>query len=82
MSNLEQTGTLNSARIKSDSELLPRRLMSEQNAAVGLYSTHTGAEAAVEELQKSSFNMKRLSIVGRGFTRRSMSSASTTPATA
>lgn len=41
--------------------------MSEQNAVVGIYDTHTGAEAAIKELQRSSFNMKQLSIVGRGY---------------
>ena len=41
--------------------------MSEQNAVVGIYDTHTGAEEAIKELQKSSFNMKQLSIVGRGY---------------
>jgi uncharacterized membrane protein len=40
--------------------------MSEQNAVVGIYDTHTGAEAAIKELQRSDFNMKQLSIVGRG----------------
>ncbi|MEO8499819.1 MAG: general stress protein, partial [Vicinamibacteria bacterium] len=33
---------------------------------VGVYDTHTSAEDAIKELQKSGFNMKQLSIVGRG----------------
>jgi len=41
--------------------------MSQQNTVVGIYDTHTGAEAAVKELQRSNFNMKQLSIVGRGY---------------
>ena len=41
--------------------------MSEQEAVVGIYDTHTGAEAAIKELQRSNFNMKQLSIVGRGY---------------
>lgn len=41
--------------------------MSEKNAVVGIYDTHTGAETAIKELQKSNFNMKQLSIVGRGY---------------
>ncbi|MBK5256370.1 MAG: permease [Vicinamibacteria bacterium] len=41
--------------------------MSQQNLVVGIYDTHTGAEAAIKELQRSNFNMKQLSIVGRGY---------------
>jgi uncharacterized membrane protein len=41
--------------------------MSDKSAVVGIYDTHTGAEAAIKELQKSSFDMKQLSIVGRGY---------------
>lgn len=40
--------------------------MSEQNAVVGVYDTHLGAEAAIKELQRSGFDMKQLSILGRG----------------
>jgi uncharacterized membrane protein len=35
------------------------------NAMVAIYNSHTEAEAAVKELQRSSFDMKKLSIVGR-----------------
>ena len=35
------------------------------NAVVAIYKSHTEAEAAVKELQRSSFDMKKLSIVGR-----------------
>jgi len=37
----------------------------ENNAVVAVYKSHTEAEAAVKELQRSSFDMKKLSIVGR-----------------
>lgn len=40
--------------------------MSEKNAVVGIYDTHSAAEGAIKELQRSSFNIKQLSIVGRG----------------
>ena len=40
--------------------------MSNQNAVVGIYKTHTGAEGSVKELQKSGFDMKKLSVVGKG----------------
>jgi uncharacterized membrane protein len=35
------------------------------NSVVAIYTTHTEAEAAVKELQRSAFDMKKLSIVGR-----------------
>jgi len=38
-----------------------------KNAAVGVYDSHREAEAAVKDLQKSGFDMKRLSIVGREY---------------
>ena len=37
------------------------------NAIVAVYPSHTAAEAAVKELQKSGFDMKKLSIVGRDY---------------
>ena len=39
--------------------------MSEQNSIVAIYESHHQAEDAVRELQKSGFNMKKLSIVGK-----------------
>jgi len=39
----------------------------DKNAIVGVYETHELAEAAVKELEKSGFNMKKLSIVGRDY---------------
>ena len=40
--------------------------MSEHNAVVGVYNSHTDAEAAVKALQQSGFDMQKLSIVGKG----------------
>ena len=37
------------------------------NAVVAIYKSHTEAEAAVKELQRSGFDMKKLSIVGRDY---------------
>lgn len=37
------------------------------NAVVALYNTHTEAEKAIEELHKSGFDMKKLSIVGKDY---------------
>lgn len=41
--------------------------MSDKNSVVGIYKTHTDAEAAVKELQKSGFDMKKLSVVGKDY---------------
>jgi len=41
--------------------------MSKQNAVVGIYKAHTDADAAVKELQKSGFDMKKLSVVGKDY---------------
>ena len=39
--------------------------MSEQNAVVAVYATHTEAEGAVKELQRAGIDMHTLSIVGK-----------------
>jgi uncharacterized membrane protein len=41
--------------------------MSEVNAVVAIYETHSQAEEAVKELQRSGFDMKKMSIVGRDY---------------
>jgi hypothetical protein len=41
--------------------------MDKSNSIVAIYPSHTDAEAAVKELQKSGFNLKQLSIVGRDY---------------
>lgn len=41
--------------------------MRNQNAVVGIYRTHAEAEIAVKELQKSGFDMKKLSVVGKDY---------------
>ena len=41
--------------------------MTEKNSCVAIYNTHTEAEQAVRELQKSGFGMRKLSIVGRDY---------------
>ena len=41
--------------------------MSKANAGVVVLSTHTEAEDAVKELQRSGFDMKKLSIVGKDY---------------
>jgi hypothetical protein len=39
----------------------------KQNAVVAIYKTHAAAEEAVKELQRSGFNLKQLSIVGKDY---------------
>jgi uncharacterized membrane protein len=41
--------------------------MSETNSVVAIYGTHAQAEEAVKELQKSGFDMKKMSIVGKDY---------------
>jgi len=41
--------------------------MSEHNAVVAIYNTHTEAEAAIKELQRAAFNITKLSIVGKDY---------------
>jgi uncharacterized membrane protein len=41
--------------------------MSETNSVVAIYDTHTQAEEAVKELQRSGFDMKKMSIVGKDY---------------
>ena len=42
-------------------------VMSETNAVVAIYDSHSQAEEAVKELQKSGVDMKKLSIVGKDY---------------
>ncbi len=41
--------------------------MSDKNTAVAVYDRHGKAEAAIKELQRAGFDMKRLSIVGKEY---------------
>lgn len=41
--------------------------MTTQNSLVAIYENHNDAEDAVKELQKSGFDMKKLSIVGKDY---------------
>ncbi|MGO9256977.1 MAG: general stress protein [Bryobacteraceae bacterium] len=41
--------------------------MSEENAVVAIYESHSQAEEALKELQRSGFDMKKLSIVGKDY---------------
>ena len=41
--------------------------MSEQNSVVAIYSSHSGAEQAVKELQRGGIDMHSLSIVGKDY---------------
>jgi Heat induced stress protein YflT domain len=41
--------------------------MSEKNSLVVVYGSHSNAEAAIKELQKSGFDIKKLSILGKEY---------------
>jgi len=41
--------------------------MSEHNVVVAIYNTHTEAEAAIKELTRASFNITKLSIIGKDY---------------
>ncbi|MDA8171405.1 MAG: hypothetical protein M0Z48_06190 [Nitrospiraceae bacterium] len=41
--------------------------MSKGNAAVAIFNTHVEADNAVKELQKSGFDMRKLSVVGKDY---------------
>jgi hypothetical protein len=41
--------------------------MTDTNAAIAVYGNHSAAEDAVKELQKSGFDMKKLSVVGKDY---------------
>ena len=41
--------------------------MAENNPVVGAYNSHTEADASLKELQRSGFDMKKLSIVGKDY---------------
>ena len=40
---------------------------SDTKAVIAIYNTHPEAEAAVNELQRASFDVKKLSVVGKGY---------------
>ena len=48
-------------------ERLEESETSEKSAVVAIYDTHKEAEEAVRELQKSGFDMQKLSIVGKDY---------------
>lgn len=41
--------------------------MTEHNAVVGIFNSHTEAEASIKELQLAGFDMNKLSIVGKDY---------------
>jgi hypothetical protein len=41
--------------------------ITDPEAVIAVYNTHPEAEAAVKELQRGGFDMKKLSVVGRGY---------------
>jgi hypothetical protein len=41
--------------------------MADENAVTAIYDNHQNAESAVKQIEKDSFDMKRLSIVAKGY---------------
>ncbi|HED32699.1 MAG TPA: DUF1269 domain-containing protein [Gammaproteobacteria bacterium] len=41
--------------------------MNDKNSCVAVYKTHPEAEQAIKELEKSGFDIKQLSIIGKGY---------------
>ena len=41
--------------------------MGEHNAVVAIYNTHTEAEGAIQELKRATFDITKLSIVGKDY---------------
>src|ERR1022692_4431693 len=41
--------------------------MSDKNAVIAIYETHAQADEALKELQRSGFDMRKLSIVGKDY---------------
>jgi uncharacterized membrane protein len=41
--------------------------MTDTNAVIAVYDTHSAADEAVKELQKAGFDMKKLSVVGKDY---------------
>jgi len=58
---IETIGSPNNSHLKEHYPML------DKNSVVALFPQHTQAEAAVRELQEAGFNMKELSIVGKGY---------------
>ena len=49
----------------NESENLKKSETTEKSTVIAVYNTHADAEQSVRELQKSGFDMKKLSIVGK-----------------
>ncbi len=41
--------------------------LNQSNIAIAIYATNTEAVSAIKEIQRSGFEMKKLSIVGRNY---------------
>ena len=54
-------------RIAETAGVLTTDDRAENTAVVGIYRSHTEAETSVKELQRSGFDMKKLSIVGKDY---------------
>jgi uncharacterized membrane protein len=46
---------------------MEREKMTQDNSVIAIYPSHTAAEEAIKELQRSGYEMKKLSIIGKDF---------------
>lgn len=59
-----ETGKNDNAVARKDDNAVAGK---DDNAVVAVFDTHTQAEDAIKELQRSGFDMKQLSIIGKGY---------------
>jgi hypothetical protein len=71
--------TLNARRATVERIVHAWRTPMAQSATVAVYEMHEQADAAMKALQRSGFDLRKLSIIGKDFARRSTPSATTTP---
>src|ERR1700689_5446666 len=56
------------AKVKRKATKAKRRQnMTDTNAVIAVYDNHSAAENAVKQLQRSGFDMKKLSVVGKDY---------------
>jgi uncharacterized membrane protein len=59
--------TMNGKLNQPKAHLKRRQNVTDTNAVIAVYENHSAAEDAVKELQKSGFDMKKLSVVAKDY---------------
>jgi hypothetical protein len=60
-------GFIAGAGSNTGNPIRPGGFMSDQNSVVAVYNSHAEAEQALEKLKAASFDLKKVSIVGKDF---------------